>query len=193
MTASHISALYTRMLNVIGRGRVKLVDETKVIQTLQVVFNEELETHAKLYSAGHYGFASALPVDTDIVAVFIAGDRTNGIAIASNHQDSRPKNMAQGEVMLFDDQGTKIWLKRSGIVIEAGGRPVEIDNASTLTIKTTGKIRLETPTLEVTGEIIDNAGSNTKTMKNLRDAYNIHKHTGVQTGSGTSGPTDTPS
>lgn len=44
---------------------------------------------------------------------------------------------------------------------------------------------------QATGDITDQtAGGNSATVKQLRDAYDAHKHTGVSTGAGVSGPTD---
>jgi hypothetical protein len=44
--------------------------------------------------------------------------------------------------------------------------------------------------LKTTGDITDNSGSNSATVKALRDAYDAHKHTGVTTGAGSTGITD---
>lgn len=59
------------------------------------------------------------------------------------------------------------------------------DNVITLVSPT--EVVLETPLLKVSGDIRDNYHTNThSTLKSLRDNYNIHRHGGVQPGSGTS-------
>jgi len=44
---------------------------------------------------------------------------------------------------------------------------------------------MNTPLLKVSGDIVDNIATNSKTLKNLRDTYNGHHHAvnGVQPGS----------
>ncbi|MDE9782007.1 hypothetical protein OSV86_18460 [Escherichia marmotae] len=55
---------------------------------------------------------------------------------------------------------------------------------------------MNTPLLKVSGDIQDNASSQSSTVKNLRDNYNNHKHSvsGVQSGGSTinSNATDKP-
>ncbi|EPP7682817.1 baseplate assembly protein, partial [Yersinia enterocolitica] len=61
------------------------------------------------------------------------------------------------------------------------------NNATEVTINASEKVRLNTPLLEVSGDIVDNADSNSTTLKNLREAYNTHNHQlkNVQGGSST--------
>jgi len=51
-----------------------------------------------------------------------------------------------------------------------------VANATTVTITATEKVIADTPRFECTGDIIDNSGSNSATLKDLRDAYDGHKH-----------------
>ncbi|EPP7682814.1 baseplate assembly protein, partial [Yersinia enterocolitica] len=61
------------------------------------------------------------------------------------------------------------------------------NNATEVTINASEKVRLNTPLLEVSGDIVDNADSNSTTLKTLREAYNTHNHQlkNVQGGSST--------
>ena len=188
-----IERLYRMILLAVGRGRVKTVVDDGNVQFVQVVLGQ-LETRDKTPRLAEYGFASSPPVDSDAIVLFVAGDRSNGVVVATGHQASRLKNLARGEAAIYDDQGRWIWIKRDSIEIEAGEKPINITNATVVTIEATTKVRLETPKLEVTGEIT--AGGNitdvVRSMAADRAKYNVHKHTGVTVGGGTSGPTDTP-
>lgn len=75
---------------------------------------------------------------------------------------------------------------------DSGDTKVRVkDNVITLVSPT--EVVLETPLLKVSGDIRDNYHTNTHmTLKSLRDNYNLHKHDGVQTGTGTSGTPDHP-
>jgi len=51
---------------------------------------------------------------------------------------------------------------------------------------------METPRLEVTGDVIDHCDSQSHTAANMRSIYNSHRHGGVQPGGGTTATPDTP-
>lgn len=67
---------------------------------------------------------------------------------------------------------------------------------SSLNIDAPDGVNMNTPLLKVSGDIQDNASSQSSTVKNLRDNYNNHKHSvsGVQSGGATinSNATDKP-
>ncbi|MBD3813988.1 MAG: phage baseplate assembly protein, partial [Betaproteobacteria bacterium] len=109
--------LYLRLLSLLGRGRITLVDDSGGTQTLQIVLGP-LETRDALPRMAEYGFTSNPPADTDAVMVCIGGDRSRGIVIATGHQVYRLKSLAPGDVALYDDLGQKVHLTRSGIVID---------------------------------------------------------------------------
>lgn len=178
-----IERLYRMVVLTVGRGRVKAVDDSGNVQLLQAKLGD-LETRDKLPRLAEYGFASRPPIDSDAVAVFAAGDRSNGVVVATGHQPSRPKDLEDGEAMIYDKSGRWVKIGKDEIEIEAGGKPVKVKNAS--------EVEIECTVLKVTGDIVDHSGSNGVTLKELRDAYNAHHHTGVQTGGGTTGPTDNP-
>lgn len=188
-----LNALYRRALNLIGRGRVKQVDDTKSVQLIQIEFGP-LETRDKTPRVGHYGFAYNPPDDSDVIVLCVGGDRDNAVAIATNHQASRLKNLARGEVALFHQDGRFVKLGAAGIVVEAGNKPIDVNNATVVTIKASTKVRLETPLLEVTGQIT--AGGNitdaTRSMAGDRAKYNAHTHPGVTAGGASTGTTSQP-
>jgi phage gp45-like len=108
---------------------------------------------------------------TDAVAVFASGDRSNGVIIATGNQKYRLRNLKPGEVALYDNAGNIVKLA-------AGGN---------LEITCPTKVRVVTPRLEVTGDIIDHCDEQDHTDADMRTIYNSHTHRGVQPGSGNSG------
>lgn len=186
------SRLARRVLLAIGRGRVAASDDSGVVQLLQVQFNP-LETIDNMPRIAEFGFTSRPPDGSDALALFIGGDRSNGIIAGTNHQSSRPTGLAKGETKLYSLIGQYVYLSASGIVVEAKSLPITINNASSVTInaQTTVKvvaptdIEFDTPLLKVTGDILDNSGSNSRTMAGMRQVYDGHDHNvqGVQAGS----------
>lgn len=67
-------------------------------------------------------------------------------------------------------------MTENGISVDAKGQDVTVNNAKNLTATATEQVKLITPKLLVTGDVIDNCETNDKTLKQLRDAYNDHDH-----------------
>ncbi|CAL8474568.1 phage baseplate assembly protein V [Caballeronia sp. S22] len=181
-----IEVLKRRIYSLVGRGRVKYVDDSGPVQALQVLM-DGLETPDSLRVA-EFGFASNPPIDSDAIALHIAGDRSAGVVLGTNHQPSRPTGLAAGETMLYSQDGKQVYLTASGgIVVEAKGQPVTVNDATTVVINAATKVRMVTPRLECTGDIIDNCDTNTRTMSGMRAVANGHTHkiVNVQTGGST--------
>jgi len=175
--ANGLTNRIARFVNaVIGWGRIKTVNDAGGAQKVQVQVNAR-ETIDNLPRIAEFGLASVPPDDCDVVMVNFGGGRNNAAVIATNHQASRPKNLKSGETMLYSQDGKSVYLTATGgIVVEAKGQAVTINNASTVTINAATKVRMVTPLLEVTGDIIDNAATNSHSMAQMRTIYNSHTH-----------------
>ncbi len=176
-----IERLYRRALLMVGRGRIGAVDDSGPVQKMQVQLGAD-EIRDNTIREADYGFASKPLPGAACIMVFIGGDRANGCVIATSDERYRPRDLKDGEVMVHDDLGQKIYLTRTGIVVNGGGLPITITN--------TPKVRIESR-LEVTGDIIDHCDDGTgKSMDQMRRIYDAHGHTGVQRGSAKTDPPD---
>lgn len=189
MTGDDLQRLWQRIRSLVGRARITMVDDAKQpVQLLQLRLsaNELLDPMPRL---AEYGLASNPPDGTDAIVIFLGGDRAAGVAIATNHRNSRLKGLQRGEVAIHDDQGRWIWIKRNSIEIEAGGKAVDVNNVTVLTAKASTKIRLETPLVECTGDLTVTGTITGQTdVKAGAKLLKAHTHGGVTTGGGTSGP-----
>ncbi|WP_244136972.1 phage baseplate assembly protein V [Burkholderia pyrrocinia] len=179
--------LARRILTMIGAARITTFNDSGAVQKLQVKVNS-LETIDNLAHLMHFGFTSGPPIGTDVAIVFIGGDRSNGVVVGSNHQSSRPTGLKAGETMIYSQDGKHVYLTASGgIIVDAKGQDVQVNNATNITINAAGKIRAVTPRLECTGDIIDNCDLQTSTLADLRRAHDEHDHdvVNVQTGGST--------
>ncbi|MDB5822158.1 MAG: putative baseplate assembly protein Gp45,Mu-like protein [Herminiimonas sp.] len=120
-----IQRLYQRLLHVVGRGRVTQGNDTGNVQTLQLRLGPD-ELRDNTPRLAEFGFTSMPPVGSDAVLVFVGGDRSNGVVIATGHQASRLKNLKAGEVAIYDDQGQSVYLTRAGIIVNGGGHAVTV-------------------------------------------------------------------
>jgi phage gp45-like len=123
-----------------------------------------------------YGFSGHAPVGSEAQMVCVTGDRSKSVVVGTNNPDARLRNLKPGEVGIYDDQGTTIILKQD--------KTIEIVAAT--------KVRIVTPRLEVTGDIIDHCDDQQHTAQNMRQIYNTHTHGDVQNGGGHTAIPDQP-
>ncbi|EKN3715696.1 phage baseplate assembly protein [Yersinia enterocolitica] len=183
--SGQLAKLYRQIKMMIGVGRVTGSHDGGSVQTVQ--YQTPLEVRSDTPRLAEFGFSSGLPAGTDVVIGFIGGDRSSAVIIGSNHQSFRHVGLNSGETVIYSQWGQYVKLTEAGIIIEANGQPVTVNNATEVMINAAEKVRLNTPLLEVSGDIVDNAGSNNTTLKTLREAYNAHNHQlkNVQGGSAT--------
>jgi phage baseplate assembly protein V len=146
-----------------------------------------------------FGFSSNPPAGAELIMLSLGGSRSHNVVIASEDRASRPKDLAPGEAMIYNEAGDYVKVKSDG----------------TIEIKCSTKVTIDAPLVEMTGNlnvagaivgasaaitgavvagtvaaasVSDGSGS----VGSLRTAYNSHTHGGVQTGGGsTAGPTPT--
>jgi len=162
-----IGQLGRRVLLMLARGTITLVDDTKPVQMLQVRVNA-LELIPDVPRFAEYGFTSNPPTGTQAVIASKNGDRNDGICIATSNAKYRMTQLATGEVAIHDNIGQSVYLTAEGIVINGGGNPMTITN--------TPEITADTPMLKCTGDILDNCNTNTRTVAGMRQVANGHTH-----------------
>lgn len=161
-----LDRVWWRIKRMFGRGRVGIVDDSGAVQFMQVVLGK-LETRDATPRLAEFGFASNPPPGSDVIVAFMAGDRSDGVAIATGHQASRPRNLNPGDVMVYSLGGKSIYLPAAGgIVINTMGEGLSIS----------GNVNI-TGALTATGEITANGGH----------TVSAHEHPGGSIGSGTTG------
>lgn len=182
-----------RVLLALSRALVTVVRDAGGIQVMQVQMSAS-EIRDGLPRFAEFGFSSNPPEGSDAVVAFIGGDRSKGIVIGTGHQPSRPKGLKPGESILHSEDGKSVYLTADGgIVVEAKGQPVVVNDASDVTWNCSGKFKLiapggvefDTPLVKSTGDMQDNFESNPHTLADMREISNEHTHPvkGVQSGS----------
>lgn len=177
--------LWRRVQLMSSWGRVTFSDDSNSAQLLQVKLNDS-ETRDDTPRIAEFGLTSRPPDGSDVLVVFLGGDRSKGVVVATAHQASRPKGLLTGETMLYDLWGKSVHLtKAGGIVVEAQGAPVTVNNATTVTINAADSVELVTPLLHVTGDIVadGNITDAVRSMADDRKLFNSHTN-----GSGTTTP-----
>lgn len=181
MTAA--SRLYRRVMMAVMPMKITATDDSGPVHRAQVrgFPNETIDAMPVLQI---YGLASHAPPGSDAMAIFASGDRSNGVIVATGNQQYRLRNQKPGEVTLHDNGGNVVKLANNGMI--------EITCPGTVTVTCPGKLRMVTPRLEVTGDVIDHCDDQAHTAADMRTIYNTHTHGDVQNGSGHTAIPDQP-
>nr|WP_277625430.1 phage baseplate assembly protein V [Burkholderia stabilis] len=173
-----LNRLARRILLMMARGTVTLVDDSKKVQMLQVRING-LELLPDIPRFAEYGFTSNPPGGSQAIVGSKNGDRNDGIVIATSNATYRLTGLSTGEVAIHDDKGQSVYLSANGIVVNGGGNPITLTNAP--------EVIADTPLLKVKGDVVDNYETNNRTMAGMRAVFNGHNHdvTNVQGGGDT--------
>ncbi|WP_233854176.1 phage baseplate assembly protein V [Paraburkholderia sp. HD33-4] len=184
-----MSPTFWSLVRSLGRGRLTRVDDGGPCQLVQMQLSQT-ETRDATPRMAEYGFESNPPAGADAVAVFLAGNRTNGVVIACGHQQYRMRGLTTGEVAISDNKGQSVYLSAAGIVVNGGGLPMKFTNTPQVTVDTplmhcTGNITAD-------GDITDNIKTQSHSMAQGRAIYNGHTHPVKQVQSGGSTVTSDP-
>lgn len=159
-----LAPMRRRIAMAIGRAVLRAVDDSGGLQRLQLSLYAE-ETRDQVDRVQPFGLTSVPLPGAEVVVVCVGGGRDHPVALAIDDSRFRPTALAAGEVCLYSARpGQRITLLADGTVLVQGVKlRVECD------VEVVGNI---TATGEITAGPIP-----------LRS----HRHTGVETGSGTSG------
>jgi len=168
--------MWRRLLLLLARGVLRGVDDSKALQLIAADLLDD-EVKSNIERPGFYGFTSHPLPGMPVIVGFMGGNRTHGVVLAVGDREFRLKNLAAGEVALYTDEGDYIHFQRGSKIAVLAGAEIEA-TAPLVTVKAATRVRMETPLLEVTGEIRDRCESGGLSMAEMRDAYNAHTHPG---------------
>lgn len=106
-----IQPLRNRVMLMVARGVIKLVNDKGGLQTLQLGLLED-ELRDQVERVQDYGFTSNPLPGAEAVTVFIGGNRDHGLTLKVDDRRYRLKGLKGGEVALYTDEGDFIHLKR---------------------------------------------------------------------------------
>lgn len=133
-----LEPIRNRIRMVVSRALVTLVDDSTAIQLVQLSLMQG-EAKNRVERVQNYGFTSHPLGDNESVVVFLNGNRDHGLVIAVDDSRYRLKDLPEGGVAVYDNDGNYVKLtQQNGIEIEAPNHKViikasgdiEIGNAS---------------------------------------------------------------
>ena len=156
MSVDAIRRLWHRVQSIVARARLPLVDDAGPIQLVQTrIIGDEVKD--KVPRMAEYGFSSNPPTGSDAIVLFLAGERSSGVVIATGNQRYRFKGLASGDVVVHDDRGRHVLFSADGIIVEGNTDPIRVQTESdiiatsggNITLQASGKIKLQAPTVEI--------------------------------------------
>ena len=153
--------LYERVSAMIQRGTVRGVDDARMMQIMDLQLKNGFKP-SKIEHWHDYGFSMHPKAGAEVMTMALGGSQDHLIVIGTADRRYRLK-VAEGEVALHDDQGQKVHFLRDKTLIELS-KPVHA--------KSTQKVTIEAPTIELKGNI-SHTGSMTTTGVHT-DANGVH-------------------
>lgn len=144
--------------NMLARATLTRADDDHKMQENAVeILKGEKKTGLERFQ--NYGFSSVPLKETggtsheaaEAIVAFIGGNRSHGVIIAVDDRRHRPKGLKEGESVLYDDQGQKIYLTRDGIVVDGGDKkkPVTVKVGNAKLIVKDGEIEATVDKLSI--------------------------------------------
>lgn len=204
-----ITEIKRLLANIIRLGTVSEVDTVRGLCRVQIGKNETDWLNWLTLRAGRVRFWSAPSVGEQVIVLSIDGDFTTGFVLPAVFSDQypAPSSSADAVRMEFPDGAVIEYEPETGELTATGMKTAVIQASETISANTkvvivaaTEKITLDTPTVECTNHLITASllvrnggkmqGDITHTDGSFKSngvVVHTHKHTGVQTGGGTTG------
>ena len=162
------STVSHRTLNMIARGVLEKTDDTSGVQVLGLsILEGERKDNVERFQ--NYGFTSSPTGEAEAIVVFPGGDRSAGVVVALDERGTRMTGLNPGEVAIYTNEGDSIVLGVTNEITITTRR---------LVITATEAVRMETPLLEVTGDVVDHADDRTPRLddRHARSLQHAQSH-----------------
>jgi phage baseplate assembly protein V len=151
--------IWKRVWNALASATITQINDTGPVMLAQVKLGY-LETNDNVPVVQQFGFASVPPLQSDAVASFVGGDRSNGVVVATNNQPLRFRGKAVGESVIYDAFGKSIYLTATGgIIVDANGADVTINGAADVIMNASASVTLNTPVVVVQNNLVVGTGA----------------------------------
>lgn len=170
----------------------KTDDKTKLQEVDLAMFKGEKKV--KVERAQQYGYTSRPlpPKDKEKAEAFVifpTGTRSHGVIVGLDDRRHRPRDMQEGEVALYDDQGQKVFLQRGGILVTGGDKklPVTVVVGNAKITVADGKITQEVGGCKFEISAAGFAFTGGSVKHDGKSIDKSHVHTNVEPGPGNTG------
>lgn len=160
-----LEPLRNRVMLMVSRAVVQIVKDSGGIQTMQISLLKD-EIKSEVERLQNYGFTSNPQPGAEAGVVFIGGDRDRGLIFAVDDRRYRFKNLAAGEVAMYDDLGQYVHFKKPG--------DIEVSATTNVKVMAATKIEIDAPTAEIGQGTVESIIKGTT----FQALFNAHTHNG---------------
>ena len=160
-----VAPIKNAMVNMIARAVIAAINDGTGIQSAQVKILEG-ESRDEVERFQQYGFTSVPLPGAEGVVIFVGGNRDHALLVNVDDRRYRPKNLAAGEVQIYNHVGDYVHIKADGTMKVVASTKVEV---TCPLVEMSGDLRVK-------GYIIDDYENNSNTMGDMRQIYNQHDH-----------------
>lgn len=174
-----IAPLGRKIFLLLGRAILKAIDNSQGTQKIQIIaLADEIISDMERFQ--EYGFETYPFVDSEVLAVFLNGNRDHGIALCIHDRRYRPTDLVEGEIVLYTDEDKvtpfRVHLKRNRILSRRNDKEEVSSDTSHY---------IDSPQVML-------GGNTWAALRALVDSrfitlFNAHVHSGVQAGGGNTG------
>jgi len=148
-----LAPLYRSIGNRIQRAVVLLANDSLKMQRLQVAILAD-ESKDSVEHFQPFGFTAHPVPGAEAIVLRLGIGADHAVIIAVDDRRYRKTDLGEGESAQYDAFGKFIHLtKDGGIIIDAAGADVTVNNAATITMNASVEVVINAPTLTVNGDI----------------------------------------
>lgn len=124
-----IDRLVNRLLMMLVKALISHIDDSTDIQLVKItgLSNENADRIERLQP---YGLSNVPPKNSEALVGFLNGDRSDGIIFAVDSGEYRPKNLKEGENVLYSSHGQKVLLAEDGSILVTGANKVTLKDCN---------------------------------------------------------------
>lgn len=146
--ARAIEPLRRNLRQLVGKGSVDTVDDSKAMQVLQIVVGKD-EVLDRVERVQPFGLTSVPRRNDELIYVCIGGEREHAVAISVDASRKRPKGLQEGEVCVYKDEDNTITFKANG--------DIEVNAQAKVTVTAGTQADVSAPTVRLGGLALETA------------------------------------
>lgn len=108
-----IKKLVSRVEMMLAKAVIKAVNDTDDIQLVKISVLAD-ETQDGIERLQNYGFSSVPPNGSEAFVAYLNGNRDHGVVLVIDNGEYRPRNLKDGEAVLYSQHGQIVLLDENG-------------------------------------------------------------------------------
>lgn len=139
-----------RIMHLVTRGVLTAKNAARKLRTIQCeLFGGDVRDAVEDFEP--YGYTAEPLPGAEVLVASLGGDREHSICVCHPDRRYRPTGLKDGEVMLYDWKGRKVYLSESGIVVDGKDDPITVQTTKGVTVTSGDAVSITGKTTSVTG------------------------------------------